>query len=39
VFGIVLYAVAIEEAVAHSDEPLSAGSGIALAAGRSSRAW
>ena len=33
VFGIVLYAVAIEEAVAHSDEPLSAGSGIALAAG------
>ena len=33
VFGIVLYAVAIEEAVAHSDELLSAGSGIALAAG------
>jgi low temperature requirement protein LtrA len=33
VFGIVLYAVAIEEAVAHSDEPLSAGTGIALAAG------
>jgi low temperature requirement protein LtrA len=33
VFGIVLYAVAIEEAVAHSDAPLSAGSSIALAGG------
>jgi len=33
VFGIVLYAVAIEQAVAHSDAPLSAGSGIVLAGG------
>jgi low temperature requirement protein LtrA len=33
VFGIVLYAVAIEEAVAHPDVPLSVGSGIALAGG------
>jgi len=33
VFGIVLYAVAIEEAVAHPAAPLSAGSGIALAGG------
>src|SRR5215218_9385006 len=33
VFGIVLYAVAIEEAVAHPDAPLSTGSGIALAGG------
>jgi low temperature requirement protein LtrA len=33
VFGIVLYAVAIEEAVAHPDVPLSAGSGIALGCG------
>jgi low temperature requirement protein LtrA len=33
VFGIVLYAVAVEEAVAHPDAPLSAGPGIALAGG------
>ena len=33
VFGTVLYAVAIEEAVAHPDVPLSTGSSIALAGG------
>jgi low temperature requirement protein LtrA len=33
VFAIVLYAVAIEAAVAHPDAPLSVGSGIALGGG------
>ena len=33
VFGIVLYAVALEAAVAHPDAPLSVGSGIALGGG------
>jgi low temperature requirement protein LtrA len=33
VFGIVLYAVAIEAAVAHPDAPLSAGAGLALGGG------